>query len=184
MAGQDERVNYRRDQQPAEVQERGRRGRRGDGNGDSARMMVTTAILVSALFAFELFNFDTTRFALNHLLGDVTFAGIKWGAVLAVAFCGIDFAGLIRIFMGESEKVSKEEGYLIVAWFLGATMNAGMTWYATLIVLLGHEIGNEVVSRETLLQYVPIFIAVLVWLTRVLFIGTMTLIGGKRVASD
>ena len=35
-------------------------------------------ILVVALVAFELFNFDTTRYALSNLLGDVRFAVIPW----------------------------------------------------------------------------------------------------------
>jgi hypothetical protein len=63
------------------------------------------------------------------------------------------------------------------AWLLGATMNAMMTWWAISLTLLNHNFGNEVLSREQLLYSVPIFVAVLVWLTRILFIGAFTVAG-------
>jgi hypothetical protein len=56
-------------------------------------------------------------------------------------------------------------------------MNALMTWWAVSLTLLNHEFGNEVLSRSELLQVVPIFVAVLVWLTRILFIGALTMAG-------
>ena len=119
-------------------------------------------ILIFALLAFEMFNFDTTRFALESLLGDVRFAGIAWATILAIAFCAIDFAGLGRLFTPERGRDEpKEIWYLTGAWLLGATMNAVMTWWAVSTVLLGHELGNEVLSREQLLQIVPVFVAIL-----------------------
>jgi hypothetical protein len=63
------------------------------------------------------------------------------------------------------------------AWLLGATMNAVMTWWAVSLTLLNHDFGNEVLSRQQLLQSAPIFVAVLVWLTRILFIGAFTVAG-------
>ena len=58
-------------------------------------------IIISALIAFELFNYSTTEFALSDLLGDLSFAGISWATILALAFCGIDFAGIARLFTPE-----------------------------------------------------------------------------------
>jgi hypothetical protein len=52
-----------------------------------------------------------------------------------------------------------------------------MTWWAVSLTLLNHEFGNEVLSRAQLLQVVPIFVAVLVWLTRILFIGALSVAG-------
>ncbi len=136
-------------------------------------------ILLVALVAFEMFNFDTTRYALNSLLGEVRFLGLTWAAILAIAFCAIDFAGLVRFFMPEEQiGQSKEYWYLMGAWLLGATMNAIMTWWAVSLTLLNHDLGNEVLSRAQLLEVVPIFVAVLVWLTRILFIGALTVAGG------
>ena len=145
---------------------------------------VIGVILMIALFAFEMFNFDTTRYALTNLLGPVSFAGLGWATILAVAFCAIDFAGLVRLFTpeGEAGEQPKEVWYLMGAWLLGATMNALMTWWAVSLTLLNHEFGNEVLSRAQLLQVVPIFVAVLVWLTRILFIGALTMAGEHLMA--
>jgi hypothetical protein len=142
-------------------------------------------ILVFALLAFEMFNFDTTRYALESLLGDIRFAGIAWATILAIAFCAIDFAGLGRLFTPEKGmNEPKEIWYLTGAWLLGATMNAVMTWWAVSTVLLGHELGNEILSREQLLRIVPVFVAILVWLTRILFIGAVTMAGERLLHGD
>ena len=140
--------------------------------------MLIGFILTMALVAFEMFNFDTTRFALSDLLGDVRFAGISWASILAIAFCAIDFAGLARLFTPEQGADEPQVvWYLTGAWFLGATMNALMTWWAVSLTLLNQNIGNELLSREELLSVAPIFIATLVWLTRILFIGAFSIAG-------
>ena len=159
-------------------------------NPRAMRQLVIGAILILALFAFEMFNFDTTRYALQSLLGDIRFFGFAWATILAVAFCAIDFAGLARLFTPErGRNEPKEIWYLTGAWLLGATMNAVMTWWAVSTVLISHPVGNEVLSREQLLTVVPIFVAVLVWLTRILFIGAIAVAGehllhGKRGLSS
>lgn len=143
------------------------------------RQVVIGVILVLALIAFEIFNFDSTRFALDNLLGGTSFMGLSWAAILAIAFCAIDFAGLAHLFTphrGLSEE-PKEIWFLTGAWLLGATMNAVMTWWAVSLTLLNHDFGNEVLSRQQLLDYVPIFVAVLIWLTRILFIGAFSVAG-------
>lgn len=143
------------------------------------RAMFIGLILFVALLAFELFNFDTTQFAMTDLLGDVRFVGIRWATILAIAFCAIDFAGLFRLFTPTGSSNNREVWYLMGAWLIGASMNAVMTWWAVSLTLLNHELGNEVLSREQLLRYVPIFVAVLVWLTRILFIGAFSMTGGQ-----
>ena len=151
------------------------------GRSRLTRQLLIGSILILALLAFEMFNFDTTRYALQSLLGDVRFATLTWATILAVAFCAIDFAGLARLFTPERGRGEpKEVWYLMGAWLLGATMNAVMTWWAVSSVLVGHELGNEILGREQLLRIVPVFVAVLVWLTRILFIGAIT-IAGERI---
>ena len=135
-------------------------------------------IMIVALLAFEIFNFDTTQYALRNLLGDVHFLSLRWASILAIAFCSIDFAGLIRLFTPErGMHESREVWYLMGAWLLGATMNAIMTWWAVSLTLLNHDFGNEVLNRGQLLRYVPIFVASLVWLTRILLIGSFSIAG-------
>ena len=63
---------------------------------------------------------------------------------------------------------------------LAATMNAMLTWWGVSIALLNHQsLGNAVVERATLLKVVPIFVAVMVWLIRVLIIGTISVAGDR-----
>ena len=145
------------------------------------RGLVFGVIIISALFAFEFFNYSTTEFALSDLLGDLEFLSIRWATILAIAFCGIDFAGIARLFTPEQGSSERSEvWYLFAAWMLAATMNAMLTWWGVSIAILNHEsLGNEVVSRETLLKVVPIFVAVMVWLIRVLIIGTFSAAGDR-----
>jgi len=138
-------------------------------------------IIIGALLAFEIFNYSTTDFALSDLLGNLNFLSIRWATILALAFCGIDFAGIARLFTPE-EGVNEptEVWYLFGAWLLAATMNAMLTWWGVSIAILNHEsLGNAVVERETLLRAVPIFVAVMVWLIRVLIIGTFSVAGDR-----
>lgn len=149
------------------------------------RHMVILGIMLVALVAFEIFNFDTTEYALESLLVGVQFSGIGWATILAIAFCAIDVAGLFKIFTPETGRDEpKEVWYLMGAWLLGATMNAVMTWWAISLTLLNNPAfaGNEVLSRGQLLSIVPIFVAVLVWLTRILFIGGITISGEVLMA--
>ncbi len=137
-------------------------------------------ILLAALISFEVFNFSTTEYALATLFGSHSAFGVlSWATVLAVAFCGIDFAGLSRLFTPEvGRKEPKEVWLLTGAWFLGASMNAVMTWWAVGSALAENAyLGNELVSREQILNIAPVFLALLVWLTRILIIGAFSFAG-------
>jgi hypothetical protein len=150
-----------------------------------SRKTVIGLIMATALIAFEVFNFDTTRYALQDFLGNVSFMGVTWASILAIAFCAIDFAGLARLFTPEQgEAEQKAIWYLMGAWLLGATLNAAMTWWAVSLTLLNHSFGNEVLSRDQLLHIVPIFVAALVWLTRILFIGAFSVAGEHLFEPD
>lgn len=145
------------------------------------RGFVFGILIVTALFAFELFNYSTTDFALNDLLGDLKFLSVRWATILSIAFCGIDFAGIARLFTPEQGSDEPAEvWYLFGAWMLAAVMNAMLTWWGVSIAILNHEtLGNAVVARATLLKIVPIFVAVMVWLIRVLIIGTISMAGDR-----
>lgn len=138
-------------------------------------------IIITALLAFEIFNYSTTDFALTDLLGELRFAGLRWATILSIAFCGIDFAGIARLFTPESGQNSHNETwYLFGAWLLAATMNAMLTWWGVSLAILNHEtLGNAVIGRETLLHAVPVFVAIMVWLIRVLIIGTFSAAGNR-----
>jgi len=143
------------------------------------RSLVFSLLIVGALLAFEVFNYSTTEFAMADLLGDLRFAGLRWSTILALAFCGIDFAGIARLFTPEQGREEPAEvWYLFGAWLLAAAMNALLTWWGVSIAILQHQsLGNALISRGALLKGVPIFVAVMVWLSRVLIIGTFSVAG-------
>ena len=145
------------------------------------RASLFVLVMIGALIAFESFNYGTTEFALRDLLGDLQFASLRWSTILALAFCGMDFAGIARLFSPQAEDGrSLEVWYLLGAWLLAATMNAVLTWWAVSLALLSHSgLGNEILGRDALLSSVPLFVAVLVWLIRVLMIGTFTMTSGS-----
>jgi hypothetical protein len=154
------------------------------------RLVVFGGLIVVALLAFEIFNYSTTEFALKDLLGSLRFLSIPWATILAIAFCGIDFAGLARMFTPEvGAEEPREIWYLFGAWMLAAIMNAMLTWWGVSIAISNHgTLGNGIVARRTLLQVVPVFVAIMVWLIRVLIIGTFSatgdrLFGDQRKAS-
>jgi hypothetical protein len=151
----------------------------------NGRGAVFGGILVTALLAFEVFNFSTTSFALRDVLGDLLFLGMRWSTVLAVAFCGIDFAGIARIFTPEQGRDEPAEvWYLFGAWLLAATFNAILTWWGVSVAILNHNaIGSALVGTATLTKVVPVFVAVMVWLVRVLIIGTFSLAGERMFTS-
>jgi len=133
-------------------------------------------IIILALIGFESFNFSTTVFALRDLLGDPKFAGISWSTLLALAFCGIDFAGIARLINPDNRTSDlKESWYLFGAWLLAATANAALTWWGVAVAISGHTTQSAlVISTKTLTQIVPIFIAILVWVMRILIIASLT----------
>lgn len=142
----------------------------------SNRFSITTIILLVGLIAFEMFNYSTTDFALTDLLGDLKFIGIHWATILAIAFCGIDFAGIARLFMPEDQASEPQElWFLFAAWLLAATMNAILTWWGVSMSLINHTIqSSAIIEAAKIQQVVPIFVALMVWLTRILLIGSLS----------
>jgi len=136
-------------------------------------------ILVGALLAFEVFNYSTTDFALTDVLGDLRFAGIRWSTILSLAFCGIDFAGIARLFTPEKGRDEPAEvWYLFGAWLLAAAMNAMLTWWGVSVAIINHtSAGGVLLGQATMTKAVPVFVAVMVWLIRVLIIGTFSVAG-------
>ena len=141
-------------------------------------------MIFAALIAFEMFNYSTTDYALKDLLGNLKFLGIPWATILAIAFCGIDFAGIARLFTPEQgANEPREVWYLLGAWLLGATMNAILTWWGVSMAITSHALqSTAVISAKTLTTAVPIFVALVVWVTRILIIGTLS-VAGERIFS-
>jgi hypothetical protein len=149
--------------------------------------LVFGIIILTALLAFEIFNYSTTDFALRDLLGDLRFAGMRWATVLSIAFCGIDFAGIARLFTPEQgNDEPKEVWYLFGAWFLAATMNAILTWWGVSMAITNHAVisSQSVVDANTLTRIVPVFVAIMVWVIRILIIGSLSYTGDRIFGTD
>jgi hypothetical protein len=142
------------------------------------RGLIFGVIISLALLAFEIFNFSSTQFALQDILGTLTFGPFEWATILALAFCGIDFAGIARIFTPEKGRDEpKEVWYLFGAWFLAATFNALLTWWGVSVAMLGHSTQGGAILGPTMMKFVPIFVAGFVLLIRVLLINTFSIAG-------
>lgn len=145
------------------------------------RNTVYAILILGALVFFEVFNFSTTDFALRDLLGNLKFMGISWATTLAIAFCAIDFAGIARLFTPETgSDEPKEVWYLFGAWLLAATMNASLTWWGVSMAIANHTVQSaSIIEAGTIIKVVPIFVAILVWVIRVLVIGTLSVAGDQ-----
>jgi hypothetical protein len=145
-------------------------------------------IILSALAAFEIFNYSSTLFALRDILGTLSFGPFSWATILAFAFCGIDFAGIARIFTPERGRDEPAEvWYLFAAWFLAAAFNATLTWWGVSVAILRHNAeGGVLLGQPVMTKIVPVFVAAMVLVIRVLLINTFS-IAGERIftmASD
>jgi hypothetical protein len=137
---------------------------------------VYALIIILAMLAFEIFNYSTTAFSLQDLLGDLKFAGISWSTFLALAFCGIDFAGIAKLIVPENRRTDlKESWYLFGAWLIAATANAALTWWGVAVAISDHALkSSSIISTTTLTRTIPLFVAILVWVLRILIIASLT----------
>lgn len=147
---------------------------------------VYAVIIILAMFSFEIFNYSTTAFSLRDLLGNLSFAGIPWATLLALAFCGIDFAGIARLISPENRKVeTKDSWYLFGAWMVAATANASLTWWGVAVAINNHNLqSSSIINAHTLTNIIPIFVAILVWVLRILIIGSLSSALEKLFAKD
>ena len=84
---------------------------------------VYMGMIVAALLAFEVFNFSSTNFALGNIFGSQSSGGVSWSTILALAFCGMDFAGIARLLEPQEEKEGRmlylEMPQIILKQYLG-----------------------------------------------------------------
>jgi len=148
------------------------------------RGLLFGGIIFFALLGFEIFNFSSTSFALRDVLGELSFGPLKWSTMLALAFCGIDFAGIARIFTPEQGRDEPAEvWYLFGAWFLAAAFNASLTWWGVSVAIMNHSAqGGVLLGQQTMIKVIPIFVAVMVLAIRVLLINTFS-VAGDRIFS-
>ena len=158
----------------------------------------TIAVIVSALIAFEFFSFSSTDFALQDILGDQGIGFVRWSTILALAFCGLDFAGITRLLAINPKNQHSETGgwLLLAAWVLAAAMNTALTWWGISVVIYNQPVENALIMDPMFyVTVIPVVVAVVIWCIRILIIGTLVTSlkpqpertqkapDGKRVAS-
>ena len=137
---------------------------------------LSLSIIVSALLAFEIFNFSSTDFALRDMLGDQSIGWLSWSTILALAFCGMDFAGIARLLMPQQKDRQDEPGgwFLLGAWVLAGAMNAGLTWWGISVAVYNQPVDNAlIIDPMTFVTVVPVVVALMVWCIRILIIGAL-----------
>lgn len=129
--------------------------------------------IVLALAAFEIFNFSVTHFALRDMLGNYGTGMLTWPLILALAFCAMDIAGIASI-LSASEDADRSGWYLLGAWVLAAAMNAGLTWWGISVAIYNQPAHDVLlVDPMTYVTLVPVLVAVMVWVIRVLIVGSL-----------
>ncbi len=137
---------------------------------------VYSFIIILSMVAFEAFNYGTTAYALRDLLGDLRFAGFQWATLMALAFCALDFAGIATLITQGGRKTGNQQSwYLFGAWLIAGTFNAALTWWGVSIAINNHTTASSaIVSTQSLTTVVPVFVAVMVWIIRILIIGSLS----------
>ena len=133
------------------------------------------AVIILALAAFEFFNFSTTDFALRDILGNQGSGMLAWSTILSLAFCGMGIAGIAKILASPQEDAgNRSSWYLLGAWVLAAAMNAGLTWWGISVAIYNQPAhAVMIIDPMRYVTVVPVLVAVMVWVIRVLIIGTL-----------
>lgn len=135
----------------------------------SNRGKILLGIVMVALITFELFNYSTTQYALSGLIGSAAIWGMQWATILAIAFCGIDFAGIARVFTPEQGRNEpKEVWYLMGAWLIASALNAFLTYYA-IRDAIAHNPSSATMDAQVV-KIAPYILALGVWAIRILLI--------------
>jgi hypothetical protein len=134
-------------------------------------------MVVVGLLAFDLFNFATTKTALESFMGSARVLGIVVAQALAVAFCAVDLGGLTSLFT--EEKGFNEPWWVWMfgaGWLTASAINAALTWWAVLLGMpSAPAVNNPLFTAQQLYTYVPAVLAVAVWLIRLLLVGATIL---------
>jgi hypothetical protein len=133
-----------------------------------------TLIMLGALAAFECFNFSTTDFALQGMFGDMGMGALRWSTILALAFCGMDLAGITKLLTSPKGENSRATWYLLGAWVIAATMNAGLTWWGVSVALYNQPVDSMLaLDPITFATAIPLLVSFGVWVIRILIIGAL-----------
>ena len=137
---------------------------------------VFTLVMLAALIALETFSFSTTEFALGNMLGDMGMGFLRWSTILSLAFCGMDLAGIARLLTlrGSENRNDSSNWFLLGAWVLAASMNAGLTWWGVSVTIYNQPADSVLILDPlTFATAIPVLVSLGVWIIRILIIGSL-----------
>jgi hypothetical protein len=135
---------------------------------------IYTLIMIAALVAFECFNFSTTDFALRDMLGSMGMGTLRWSTILSLAFCSMDFAGIASLLSNPRSDNNRANWYLLGAWVVAATMNAGLTWWGVSVTIYNQPADSILVLDPlTFVTAIPVLVSLGVWIIRILIIASL-----------
>ena len=135
-----------------------------------------TLVLFASLGAFEYFSFSTISFALQDMMGMQGAGPLSWYVILSLAFCAVDLMGITFLLRDdpETESNSPRSWYILGAWVVVAAMNTGLTWWGVSVAVYNTPVENAlIIDPMVFVKAVPVIVAVIVWVIRVLIIGAL-----------
>jgi len=139
-------------------------------------LSVWMLVLIASLGAFEYFSFSTTSFALQDMMGMSGSGPISWSVILSLAFCAVDLMGITFLLRNapEAETNSRRGWYILGSWMVAAAMNTGLTWWGVSVAVYNTPVENAlIIDPMVFVKAVPVIVAVMVWVIRVLIIGAL-----------
>jgi hypothetical protein len=135
--------------------------------------LATVALMGLGLLALEITNAATSYWALADLMGNAGLLSVSFSLMLTLGLAALDTGGLMRLFGPQGDETTRSAGLWFVAggWLLCATFNALATWWAMASAMSGHVVGNALLSATELLDVAPPFLAIVLWVMRVLLVA-------------
>jgi len=133
-------------------------------------------ITLTGLAAFEIFNFATNQSAMELIFGDTQFVMIYIYNLVAIAFSAIDLGGLSSTFT--EEKWPNEPWWVYVstiAWFLASIVSGLLTYMSVAVAMTVapvSQLAAVMPNLAAIYDFIPVAIAAVIWLIRVMLIGS------------
>jgi hypothetical protein len=145
-------------------------------SGKSNHDTVSILPIVTGLATFEGINFTATSLALRGLLGGFSVMGANIVLWLAATICCLDIAGIFYLFLPlSSSSRPTPSRRLFGVWLLAALLNTWLIWRGINLAIAYHQVQiGWVIDADILMNTLPGFIVCLLWLIRVLIIGSLS----------
>jgi len=145
-------------------------------NAITSRTTGTILTMLVCMAAFEIINFAITSLAFRSLLSRYTVLVLDSATWLATVVCCVDIIGILYLFLlfpGPSHNIVKRR--LFSVWLLVTGLNSWLLWLGIGQAIVVHQAQTDlVINAGIMVHIIPAFIVCLVWLIRILLIGSFS----------